>query len=201
MPSRPPVVGLVHSELEWDLPLPRPPPTVTSDASGSWGCGALVEGGSLWFQFQWPASWREVNIATKELFPIVLAAALWGPRWRGQRVLFRTDNQAVVSALASYSAKDPPLVHLLRSLFFIEAHFDIEHSVVHVPGESNGAADALSRDKMVSFFSLLPQASPHPTSIPQPLGDLLLDRSLSWTSPGWRDSLESSLRAASHQGQ
>ena len=30
--------------------------TVTSDASGSWGCGALVEGGSLWFQFQWPAS-------------------------------------------------------------------------------------------------------------------------------------------------
>lgn len=42
----------------------------------------------------------------------------------------------MVSALASYSGKDPPLVHLLRSLFFIETRSDIEHLVVHVPGES-----------------------------------------------------------------
>ena len=167
--------------------------TVTWDASGSRGCGALLGGGAAWFQFRCPAAWGDV---TQELFPIVLATALWGSRWKGQRVLFRTDNQAIVSALTNYSAKDPPLVHLLRSLFFIEAHFDIEHSVVYVPGECNGAADALSRDRLTSFFSLLPQVSPHP----QPLGDLLLDRSLSWTSPGWRDLLESSLRAASQQG-
>ena len=86
-----------------------------------------------------------MNIATKELFPIVLAAALWGRKWQGKQVLFRTDNKAVVAALASYSACDPPLVHLLRSLFFIEAHFNFEHKVVHIPGEENGIADALLR--------------------------------------------------------
>ena len=54
--------------------------TVTADASGSWGCGALLEEGKAWFQFQWPDSWKDGNIATKELFPIVVAAALWGSR-------------------------------------------------------------------------------------------------------------------------
>ena len=44
---------------------------ITSDASGSWGCGAFLEGGTVWFQFQWPMGWEGVNIATKELFPIV----------------------------------------------------------------------------------------------------------------------------------
>ena len=30
--------------------------TITSDASGSWGCGAFGSNGS-WFQLQWPSSW------------------------------------------------------------------------------------------------------------------------------------------------
>ena len=50
--------------------------TVTSNAFGSWVCGAFLEGGTAWFQFQWPLGWEGVNIATKELFPIVVAAAL-----------------------------------------------------------------------------------------------------------------------------
>ena len=79
-----------------------------------------------------------MNIATKELFPIAVAAILWGPTWRGKQVLFRTDNQVVVAALASYSARDSLLVHLLKSLFFIKAHFDFEPEVVHIPGEKTG---------------------------------------------------------------
>ena len=174
---------------------------VTADASGSWGCGALLEDGTLWFQFQWPPSWSEVNIATKELFPLVMAAALWGTRWRGGRILFRSDNQAVVAALASYSARDPPLVHLLRCLFFFEAYFEFEHVVEHVPGSDNGAADALSRNKVTSFLSLLPQANPSPSPTPQPLVELLSDKSLVWTSPRWRQLLEATLRVVSRQGQ
>ena len=103
-----------------------------------------------------------MNIATKELFPIVVAAALWSPTWQGKQVLFRTDNQAVVAALALYSAHDPPLVHLLRSLFFIEAHFDFEHKVVHIPGEKNRIADALSRNNTSVFSSLLFISFCHP---------------------------------------
>ena len=82
--------------------------SVTADASGSWGCGALLERGASWFQFQWPSDWVDVNIATKELFPLVVTAAIWGMRWKGRSVLFRSDNQAVVAAFSAYSAGDPP---------------------------------------------------------------------------------------------
>ena len=60
-------------------------PTVefASDASGSWGCGAWS--GNQWLQFQWPNTARDLNIAVKELVPIILLGALWGRRWRGQK--------------------------------------------------------------------------------------------------------------------
>jgi len=44
----------------------RLPPSavVTSDASGTWGCGAFTKSGS-WFQLKWPRSWVEVNIVPR----------------------------------------------------------------------------------------------------------------------------------------
>lgn len=48
--------------------------TVVSDSSGKWGCGAFCN--EKWFQLQWPASWGDFNITTKELAPIVLAAVV-----------------------------------------------------------------------------------------------------------------------------
>lgn len=58
-----------------------PPPQVTSDASEYFGCGvfSLSHG---WFQLEWPESWHAINIAAKELVPIVIAAALWVQQWR-----------------------------------------------------------------------------------------------------------------------
>ncbi len=49
---------------------------VTSDASGSYGCGAIF--GNTWFQVLCPPSWAAINITAKELVPIVIAAACWG---------------------------------------------------------------------------------------------------------------------------
>ena len=39
--------------------------------------------------------------------------------------------------------------------------------MVHIPGEENGIADALSRNDMSIFSLLLPQAAPLPSAIPQ----------------------------------
>ena len=64
---------------------PSPDFTVTSDASGNWGCGAISSTGE-WFMYQWPASWQSVNITAKELFPLVVAIATWGNLWRGKVV-------------------------------------------------------------------------------------------------------------------
>lgn len=98
-----------------------------------------------WFQMPWPQSWAEVNVAAKELLPIMASAALWGKAWAGKRVLIHCDNTAAVQALTSRSARDPTLSHLLRCLFFFVAHFHFEH-VKHIPGRDNTAADALSRN-------------------------------------------------------
>ena len=58
---------------------------LTSDASGSWGCGAFCSTGE-WFRFQWPPEWSGVNIhvTAKELFPLVMECAIWGDRWCGE---------------------------------------------------------------------------------------------------------------------
>ncbi len=53
--------------------------TVTSDASGGWGCGAFCK----WFMLQWLESGI---ITVKELVPIVIAAAVWGSEWKGKTV-------------------------------------------------------------------------------------------------------------------
>ena len=72
---------------------------VWTDASGSWGCGALWDG--QWLQVAWSEwpSFGLANISAKELLPIVVAAATWGRHWRGRVVVCHCDNQAVVAAL------------------------------------------------------------------------------------------------------
>ena len=43
---------------------PRLPdgPSITADASGSWGAGAFIYLGHAWFQIQWPDSWSATNM-------------------------------------------------------------------------------------------------------------------------------------------
>lgn len=64
---------------------------VTSDASGSWGCGAFS-----WFQYQWSTQTIDYQITIKEL---LLAAAIWGPQWANKSILCQCDNEAVVCIL------------------------------------------------------------------------------------------------------
>ena len=77
--------------------------TITSDASGSWGCGAWF--GSKWFQLKWEDQVAPKNIAVKELIPVLIAAAIWGKEWKGKQVISQCDNQAVVAVSAVGTAK------------------------------------------------------------------------------------------------
>ena len=122
----------------------KAPPDVTfyTDASGNWGCAAVEL--PYWFHLQWPQSWLQNSIAIKELLPIVMAVAIWGRRWAKKHVLCRCDNMAVVNILHSRSSKDPIIMHLLRSLHFFLAHWEIHLTASHIPGKLNTLADALS---------------------------------------------------------
>ena len=72
-------VGLLHHlEAEPDYEF-------TSDASSTWGCGAGIEiSGS---SFAWNAISQSWDTSTKELFPILVATAVWGTHWVGSSVL------------------------------------------------------------------------------------------------------------------
>ena len=149
---------------------------------------------SSWFQLQWSQSWQPQRIAAKEMVPVVIAVAIWGPRWSGSAIQAFTDNIAVVCALSAGTARDPLLMHLLRCLHFFTAHFRIVICAQHIAGVLNTAADALSRDKRDVFLSCLPQAAPKPVAVPEPLVDMLVHNQPDWTASRWRSLFLSTLK-------
>ena len=164
------------------FPLSSPSVHAYSDASGTFGCGAVVE--SLgWFQVKWPSTWTDIDISLKELVPVVLAAALWGRLWSKQHICFHSDNMAVVSVLTTMTAKVPLLMHLLRCLSLFSAYFSFTFSAKHIPGALNSAADALSRNNLALFSSLFPRVQQH--GIPSCLMDLVIHTRPDWGSPTW----------------
>ena len=93
------------------MPATSPSVTVTSDMSGSWGCEAMTSD-VQWLQLQWPQSWGDVHIATKEMVPVVIALALWGKCWQGCAVLCQSDNNGsggcVENRVSQGQAADAP---------------------------------------------------------------------------------------------
>ena len=109
--------------LLWEFGAYQVQVTFMTDASGSFGCGALWQ--ARWLQWQWaPAvgsggnELEEASITWKELMPIVLAAAVWRPQWRELNVIVRCDNMGAVAVVNSGYSKVPQIMHLLRCLFF-----------------------------------------------------------------------------------
>ena len=95
-----------------------------------------------WIQFDWKAVDRqdgmeEESITAKELIPIVLACVGWGSRWVGQVVRVNCDNTGAVSVVNSGYSVAPQIMHLLRCLLFIRAHFQLEVWACHISGAQN----------------------------------------------------------------
>ena len=82
-----------------------------------------------------------------------MGVALWGRSWLGRTIRCRCDNMAVVAILKSGSSKDERAMHLMRSLFFFLASYNVILLGKHIPGVENGGADALSRDNRPSFLT------------------------------------------------
>ena len=158
-----------HGVSFWLFPglVPEAGVEVSSDTAGSIGFGAYLKG--YWFAGSWAPSQQQQSIAYKELFPVVIAAHVWGHMWCKRHVLFRSDNEAVVHILNTRTSKVPSLMQLLRSLLLSAARHSFSFSARHVPGVNNLIADALSRFRWQDFRQLVPDAQPHPTWIPPEL--------------------------------
>ena len=159
--------------------------SLTTDASGSWGCGGFSN--TQWFSLKWATKAMSLHITVKELIPITIAAGLWGPQWRGQSVKVWCDNEAVVAIINQNSSRDLEAMHLVRCLAFIMAKFDFFLFASHIKGQHNKIADALSRDTVPLFRTLHPQAQLHPMDIPSALLDLLIVEKPDWLSASWTE--------------
>ena len=103
----------------------------------------------------------------RELLPVVIAATIFGPEWRNSVVMFQCDNKGAVATVNSGYSRVQGILHLLRCLFFIRAHYRIHIRTVHIPGSKNALADAVSCDNLSLLFS---QVRRQHLAIPQYLG-------------------------------
>jgi len=158
--------------------------SIQTYTSGAWGCGAFFNG--AWLQWKWPKEWHSIDILTKELVPIILACVMWGTHLQHKAVQFQCDNSAVVVALQKGSAKEKHVMHLLRSLWFFMAFYDINLHSAHIPVISNYRADQLSRNNTLTFFTSNPQANQLPTPLPHPFLVMVGAIKPDWTSQAFR---------------
>lgn len=172
----------------------RPSVLVQSDASGCWGCGAKCE--RAWLQWQWSKDWVQLPIALKEMLPVTLAALTWGQHWQGRQVCFESDNTTVVSALRSYSCRQPGIMGLLRVLHFAAAEHRFTFTSRHIPGSLNTIADAISRNYALQEFQATGQLYRDPTPLKPEVLILLRDPQPDWMSVAWKALLESCLQQA-----
>ena len=133
-----------RSDLAWwltfvrtwnGMPFLAPPPYLpqrqfTSDASGSWGCGAWYI--NSWFQIPWCTRSVTLSIAEKKLLPIILACAAWAKMWSGLHIYCRCDNQVAVTGIQSRTSRVKGIMHLLRCLVFIEASYNFHLTAQYI---------------------------------------------------------------------
>ena len=135
-----------------------------TDASSTVGFGAYWDG--AWFSQPWPSLLMSKPIDWKELYAIIMACEVWGKHWRGKRLLFHCDNQAIVQVWQSGLSCSSSLMCLVRALFFVAACYNFHVLICHIPGINNSIADSLSRMQLKRFRSLAPKANPNPTPTP-----------------------------------
>ena len=148
---------------------PSPDMELYTDASGSVGFGGYFNG--KWFQGKWLPHMqlnkeRGISIEWQELFPIVVACAIWYPYFSGKRIQFWCDNESVVAIINSGHSRAPRIMDLLRFLVLISMKHHFFVRARHVPGVSNEIADALSRFQVARFWAAAPTAEGIPCTIP-----------------------------------
>ena len=147
---------------------------ITADASGNWGCSAMSD--SQWFQVKSLPHHGEGAYLNSH------CCSSLGRQMEG---MHSTTQVRQYSILNSGSSQNSEAIHLMRCLAFIQARWHLGVSAEHIPGIHNTLADALTRNKLVTFHFVFPQATKQLTLLLEALVDLFIISGLDWTSPQW----------------
>ncbi len=137
-----------------------------TDAAPSIGYGGFYQG--RWFASTWPCQLSNLpqsstSLALFELYPIVIAAFLWGKVWSATSIIIHCDNEATVHCVNKSRSHSPMLNPLLRRLIWISACDQFIITARHIPGSKNQIADSLS-----FFFSEIQNVGTGGGSTPRP---------------------------------
>ena len=135
-----------------------------------------------YFDGQWFAGRFEENMVPEdtkssmalfELYPIVMAAVLWGHSWCRRKIVVNCDNASAVEIINRARSKIPFIMKFVRKLVWLEAKYSFVILARHIPGVSNSISDSLSRFNFQKFRRLAPQADQMPASC-LPASELML---------------------------
>ena len=126
----------------------------------------------------------------KELVPIVLSIAVWGPYLKKTSILLQSDNLSLVTAINKGSCTDAAVMYLLRWMWFFVAHFDITIVAKHLPRVDNLVADKLSRNSADQTFLSSAGLSCVPTPLPFSILQMISPKGLDCLSPHFHKLLE-----------
>jgi hypothetical protein len=136
---------------------------LTTDASDT-GYGITYQLDWCWGTWTGPLSFlRDCIIAYKELFAVLVAIATFGARMSGTRLVLHCDNQVVVYSINGHTSRSPALMQMVRALYYICAHHQVDLRSQYITSLDNDVADALSRQDLRRFRALSPTAAEGPT--------------------------------------
>jgi len=148
-----------------------------TDSAAGLGLGFGIYFKGKWLAVPWPSAWHDRgltnDITLLELFPIVVAAQLWGQSLRDKKIRFNCDNMAVVHILNTMTSKSDKVMILIRYLTMLSIEFNMVIRATHVSGVTNSVCDALSRFQLTRFRELVPEAEAEPCQMPCHLWQLL----------------------------
>ena len=104
-----------------------------TDAAASLGYGAIL--GQKWFFGEWPDHWKHQNITLLEFFPILAAVIVRAPLLHNKRIMFYTDNMALVHVINNNTSKEPQIMVLVTKLVVSCMLNNIQFRATHVSGD------------------------------------------------------------------
>ncbi|XP_067451991.1 uncharacterized protein [Thunnus thynnus] len=102
--------------------------------------------GGRWFASEWPPEMSSLSpsSALYELYPIIIAALLWGHEWSSKVILIHSDNLRTIHIINKGCSQSLDIMKFIRRLTLISAQHQFIIRTAHVPGYKNTIAGSLS---------------------------------------------------------
>ena len=145
-------------------------------------CGFGVVFGTHWCMGTWPEAWKKTNFLMRSMFPVLVAFKCFGPMMKNCKILMYFPHQILVKIVNAQSAKDPLLMHIVRSLVLVLLCNNIE-LVAEWGRHVWNPAVCLSQGDVAQYRRLVPDGNLAPAEIPSSF--LPSSFSATW-GPSWR---------------